>query len=163
MAGRTDPARRGGFLHCEVIARQQEPFFRGGSLRKLTLRDVAEELELHESTISRAVKNKYVQCDRGVFPMSALFSRDVGQNVGLSRSGIQEILVRIIDREDPRNPLSDEKIVGELEKQHITLSRRAVAKYRMELGIPAASGRKHAMPGKPAAAKPRESLEEEPV
>ena len=156
--------RKSTLLRCgEVIARQQEPFFRGGSLRKLTLRDVAEELELHESTISRAVKNKYVQCDRGVFPMSALFSRDVGQNVGLSRSGIQEILVRIIDREDPRNPLSDEKIVGELEKQHITLSRRAVAKYRMELGIPAASGRKHAVSGKPAAAKPRESFEEESV
>ena len=137
--------RKSTLLRCgEIIARQQEQFFRGGSLRKLTLRDVAEELELHESTISRAVKNKYIQCDRGVFPMSAMFSRDVGQNVGLSRSGIQEIIVRIIDREDPKRPLSDEKITDQLAKQHITLSRRAVAKYRMELGIPAASGRKHA-------------------
>lgn len=137
--------RKSTLLRCgEVIAARQEPFFRGGSLQKLTLRDVAEELDLHESTISRAVKNKYVQCDRGLFAMSTFFSRDVGQNVGLSRSGIQEIIVRIIDGENPQKPMSDEKIVAELQKQRIVLSRRAVAKYRMELGIPAASGRKHA-------------------
>lgn len=126
-----------------IIVARQEEFFRGGSLRKLTLRDVAEELGLHESTICRAVKNKYVQCGRGLFPMSAFFSRDVGSNVGLSRSGIQEIIVRIIDEEDPAQPLSDEKIAVELQKQHIILSRRAVAKYRMELGVPPASRRKH--------------------
>ncbi len=135
--------RKSTLLRCgEVIGVRQALFFRGGSLQKLTLRDVAGELDLHESTISRAVKNKYVQCDRGLFPMSAFFSRDAGQNVGLSRSGIQEIIVRIIDEENPRKPLSDEKIVAELQRRRIVLSRRAVAKYRMELGIPAAAGRK---------------------
>ena len=135
--------RKSTLLRCgQVIGVRQALFFRGGSLQKLTLRDVAEELNLHESTISRAVKNKYVQCDRGLFPMSAFFSRDAGQNVGLSRSGIQELIVRIIDGENPKKPMSDEKIVAELQRRRIVLSRRAVAKYRMELGLPAASGRK---------------------
>ena len=135
--------RKSTLQRCgEVIAARQAAFFRGESLRKLTLRDVAEELGLHESTISRAVKNKYVECARGMFPMSAFFCRDVGQNAGMSRSGIQDRMVRILDGEDPRKPLSDEKIAEELRKAHIILSRRAVAKYRMELGIPAASGRK---------------------
>ena len=139
--------RKSTLLRCgEVIAERQAAFFSGGSIAKLTLRDVAEELELHESTVSRAVKNKYIQCARGVFPMSAFFSRDVGQNVGLSRSGIQDEMMRIIDGEDPQNPLSDEKIAAELGKQHILLSRRAVAKYRAELGVPAASARKHRAP-----------------
>ena len=136
--------RKSTLVRCgEMIARRQAAFFRGESLQKLTLRDVAEELELHESTISRAVKNKYIQCARGMFPMSAFFSRDVGQNVGLSRSGIQDEMMRIIDAENPQKPLSDEKIVTELGKRHILLSRRAVAKYRAELGVPPASARKH--------------------
>ena len=136
--------RKSTLIRCgEMIARRQAAFFRGGSLQKLTLRDMAEELEFHESTISRAVKNKYIQCARGMFPMSAFFSRDVGQNVGLSRSGIQDEMMRIIDAEDPQKPLSDEKIAAELGKRHIRLSRRAVAKYRAELGVPPASARKH--------------------
>ena len=136
--------RKSTLLRCgEVIASRQAAFFQGGALGTLTLKDVAEELGLHESTISRAVKNKYVQCVRGVFPMSAFFSRDVGQNVGLSRSSIQAVMLRIIDGEDPKRPLSDEKIAAELAKKRINLSRRAVSKYRMELGIPAASARKH--------------------
>ena len=136
--------RKSTVLRCgEVIAARQAVFFRGGVLQKLTLRDVAEELGLHESTISRAVKNKYLSCSRGVFPMSAFFSRDAGQNVGLSRSGIQEIMMGILEGEDPQKPMSDERIAAELEKKRIVLSRRAVAKYRAELGIPIASVRKH--------------------
>ena len=139
--------RKSTLVRCgEVIADRQASFFRGESLQKLTLRDVAEELGLHESTVSRAVKNKYIQCARGIFPMSAFFTRDVGQNVGVSRSRIQDEMMRIIDGEDPRKPLSDEKIVSELGKRHILLSRRAVAKYRAELGVPAASARKHRAP-----------------
>lgn len=136
--------RKSTLLRCgEIIAQQQAAFFQGGTLVALTLRDAAEALGLHESTICRAVKNKYVQCSRGVFPMSYFFSRDAGQNTGICRSGIQAVLSQIIDQEDKRKPLSDEKIVAELAKKRITLSRRAVAKYRMELGIPPASARKH--------------------
>lgn len=135
--------RRSTVLRCgQVIARHQESFFYGGSLEKLTLRDTARELELHESTVSRAVKNKYIQCERGIFPMSAFFSRDAGQNPGLSRSHIQDILRQIIADEDPSKPFSDEKIVQALAARHISLSRRAVAKYRMELGILPSSARK---------------------
>lgn len=135
--------RKSTLLRCgEVIASRQEEFFQGGLLRTLTMKAVAEELGLHESTICRAVKNKYVQCSRGLFPMSAFFSRDVGQNVGVSRSSIQMVVAQIIGGENPESPLSDEKITAELAKKRICLSRRAVAKYRMELGIPAASARK---------------------
>ncbi len=136
--------RKSTLLRCgEVIASRQAAFFRGGALGTMSLKDVAEELGLHESTISRAIKNKYVQCPRGVLPMSAFFSRDVGQNMGLSRSSIQAVMTQIIGGENPQKPLSDEKIAMELAKKRINLSRRAVAKYRMELGIPAASARKH--------------------
>ena len=139
LGRRTSTVQRCG----QVIAERQAAFFRGGVLQKLTLRDVAEELELHESTVSRAVKNKYLSCSRGVFPMSAFFSRDVGQNVGLSRSGVQQAMREILEQEDPAHPLSDEKIAAALGKRRILLSRRAVAKYRGELGIPTASARKH--------------------
>ena len=136
--------RKSTLLRCgEVIARRQERFFQGGVLQKLTLKDVAEELELHESTVSRAVKNKFIQCERGIFPMSHFFSRDAGQNYGVCRGGIQSMMAEIIDGEDKRKPLSDEKIVAELSRRHIVLSRRAVAKYRVEMGIPTASARKH--------------------
>lgn len=135
--------RRSTVLRCgQVIAQHQESFFYGGPLNKLTLRDTARELDLHESTVSRAVKNKYIQCQRGIFPMSAFFSRDVGQNVGLSRDYIQQVLAQIVADEDPKAPLSDEKIVRALAARHISLSRRAVAKYRMELGILPSSARK---------------------
>lgn len=135
--------RKSTVLRCgQVIAQHQASFFYGGSLNKLTLRDTAQELDLHESTVSRAVKNKYIQCQRGIFPMSAFFSRDVGQNVGLSRDYIQQVLAQIVADEDPKAPLSDEKIVQSLAARHISLSRRAVAKYRMELGILPSSARK---------------------
>lgn len=135
--------RKSTLLRCgEAIARHQAEFLRGGSLKALTLRGVAEELEVHESTVSRAVKDKYVQCGRGLLPMSAFFSRDAGENPGLSRSYIQQQMLLILDCEDSNHPLSDEKIAKALGQRHILLSRRAVAKYRAEQGIPNASGRK---------------------
>lgn len=135
--------RKSTLVRCgEVIARRQEQFLQGGILQAMTLRYVATELELHESTVSRAVKDKYVQCSRGLLPMSAFFSRDVGQNPGLSKSYIQQQLAQIIQSEDPDKPFSDEKLTAELKKRHILMSRRGVAKYRMEMGIPTASGRK---------------------
>ena len=126
----------------EVIAARQAEFLRGGALCALTLQDVAEELELHESTVSRAVRHKYVQCSRGMLPMSAFFSREAGQNPGVSRGSVQELIAEIIRGEDQAHPLSDERIAAELDRRHIRLSRRAVAKYRAELGLPTASGRK---------------------
>lgn len=135
--------RSSTMLRCgEIIARRQEEFFRGGSISKLTLRDVAEEMEVHESTVSRTVKDKYIQCDRGLFPMSHFFSRGVGQNLGLSREHIQEVLRRIIAEEPDYRPHSDQTLVKLLEKENIRISRRAVAKYRNELKIPTSGSRK---------------------
>ena len=135
--------RKSTMLRCgEILAEQQKDFFSGGSLKKLTLRDVAQELEVHESTVSRTVKDKYVQCSRGLFPMSHFFSRSAGQNPTLCRGNIQDALAKLIDGEDPARPYSDEKLSRLLAAQHIVISRRTVAKYRMELGILSASARK---------------------
>lgn len=137
--------RKSTILRCgEVIAQRQRDFFQGGSLRKLTLRDVAQELEVHESTVSRAVKDKYIQCARGMFPMSSFFSRSAGQNPNLCRTNIQEALSQVIAGEDAGRPYSDQQLSRLLSAQHIVISRRTVAKYRAELGILPASARKRA-------------------
>lgn len=130
-------------LRCgEILAQRQQRFFRGGSLSKLTLRDVAQELSLHESTVSRTAKDKYLQCDRGLFPMRYFFSRSAGQNPNLCRINIQDTLAKIIAEEDPQHPLSDEQLSKHLAAQHIVISRRTVAKYRSELGIPTTAVRR---------------------
>jgi RNA polymerase sigma-54 factor len=135
--------RKSTMLRCgELLARHQQAFFQGGSLKKLTLRDAAQELEVHESTVSRTVKDKYIQCDRGLFPMSYFFSRSAGQNPNLCRNNIQEALSQVIAAEDTRHPLSDQQLVSLLSKEHIIISRRTVAKYRAELGILPASARR---------------------
>jgi RNA polymerase sigma-54 factor len=135
--------RKSTMLRCgKLLARHQQAFFQGGSLKKLTLRDAAQELEVHESTVSRTVKDKYIQCDRGLFPMSYFFSRSAGQNPNLCRDNIQEALSQVIAAEDTRHPLSDQQLVSLLSKEHIIISRRTVAKYRSELGILPASARK---------------------
>ncbi len=135
--------RKSTMLRCgEIIATWQADFFRGGSLKKMTLGDVAAEMGVHESTVSRTVRNKYMQCSRGLFEMSSFFSRDAGQNMGVSRTYIKERIQTLIQEEDPQKPLSDEKILERLGQDNIVLSRRTVAKYRMELGLLPASGRK---------------------
>ena len=110
----------------------------------MTLRDVAEELEVHESTVSRTVRDKYIECPRGVLTMSSFFSRSVGQNPTMGRETIKSAIQQLIAAEDPAHPGSDEQLVDLLAARHITISRRAVAKYRAELGILPASARKRA-------------------
>lgn len=135
--------RKSTMVRCgEIIVALQQDFLRGGTLKKMTLRDVAEEMGVHESTVSRTVRNKYIQCSRGLYEMAYFFSGDAGQNYGVSREHIKERLGQIIAQEDPGKPFSDEKLVEQLARENICLSRRTVAKYRMELGILSASGRK---------------------
>lgn len=135
--------RSSTMVRCgQAVVEWQAEFFSGGDLKKMTLRDIAGELGVHESTVCRTVKHKYIACQRGLLAMSSLFSRDAGQNIGVSRKTIQKILSEIIQAEPPEKPLSDEKIVGLLEDRGLRISRRTVAKYRMELGIPATSKRK---------------------
>ncbi len=135
--------RQSTMLRCgQVIARRQQAFLLGGSLQKMTLRDVAEELEVHESTVSRTVRDKYIECPRGILPMSSFFSRSAGQNPTMGRETIKSAVQQLISAEDSAHPSSDERLVSLLAARHITISRRAVAKYRAELGILPASARK---------------------
>lgn len=132
---------------AQCIADWQRDFFREGPrmLRPMRLADVARELGLHESTISRAVREKYLQCSRGVYPMSYFFSRSAtaqadGAEVGAAAA--KALLGRLVEREDKGHPMSDQKLCEAMAELGCPISRRTVAKYREELNIPSASGRK---------------------
>lgn len=135
-------------LRCaQVIARRQRDFFREGPrmLHPMRQVDVARELGLHESTISRTVREKYIQCSRGVYPMSYFFSRSAtaqshGEDMGAAAA--EALLERLVEREDRSHPLSDQKLSQAMAELGCPVSRRTVAKYREELNIPSASGRK---------------------
>lgn len=129
----------------ESILKFQIDFFKEGekALKPLTLKDVAEDIEMHESTISRATNGKYVQTPRGVFELKYFFSSKLGSDEGdISSTSIKLTLKEIIDGEDTKKPLSDQKISELLEKKGISISRRTVAKYRDELDIPSSSMRR---------------------
>lgn len=133
----------------KAILHFQEDFFTKGDryLKPLRLCDVAQELNIHESTVSRSVRGKYLQCSWGVFPMNFFFSKGVSSSAAsgekdMSVTRIKQILTEIVAQENKQKPYSDRALGEELEKQDITISRRTVAKYRQELGIPDASGRK---------------------
>ncbi len=126
---------------AEFIVRHQESFFREGlpGLKPLTLHDVAQAIGLHESTISRTVKHKYMQTPRGTFEMRYFFQRRLhvqGKREGLSSIQVKLKIQEIIAHEPREKPYTDEMIVKLLAAQGIRLSRRAVTKYRRELHIP---------------------------
>lgn len=129
----------------QIVAVQREFFLSpNGALKPLRMVDVAEKMQVHESTISRAVKDKYLQCDKGVFALGDFFSKavvtDGAQSV--SANSVQKQLADIIDGEDKAHPLSDRELTEKLVAQGVQISRRTVAKYREAMGIPGASGRK---------------------
>lgn len=142
--------RRATLLSCtRCIVSRQESFFKlgPGHLCPLSLSDVAAELGIHESTISRAIRDKYLQCAYGVFPLKYFFSRALNTVAGesdVSAERVKSALRALIDREDKKKPLSDQKLSELLAVQGIRLSRRTVAKYRNELGISSTAGRKDA-------------------
>ena len=130
---------------AECIVRRQHIFFTEphGHLAPLRMTDVAEELHIHESTVSRAVKEKYLQCDRGVFPLHTFFSKAMAaEGETVSADSIKERLKAIIDGEDKKKPLSDRELTEQLVAEGVQISRRTVAKYREAMGIAGASGRK---------------------
>ncbi|MGA9519494.1 MAG: RNA polymerase factor sigma-54, partial [Trichococcus sp.] len=110
----------------------------------LQLKDIAEELGLHESTISRAINDTYIQTDSGIYELKHFFSRKAKteNEDALSTTSVQQMIQKLIDEEDKRKPISDQKIVDLLVKEQIDISRRTVAKYRTELNIPPTSKRK---------------------
>lgn len=129
----------------ESILKFQMEFFLEGarSLRPLTLKDVAEDIEMHESTISRATSGKYVQTPRGLFELKYFFSSGLlGDDGDISSISIKSTLKELIDGENIKKPYSDQKISEILKSQGINISRRTVAKYRDELNIPSSSMRR---------------------
>lgn len=128
----------------EQVVLRQKAFFAFGPrcLEGMTMSQVAEDLSLSVSTVSRAVKGAYLQCRWGVLPMKSLFSQSSIPRP--SASGDPRMTLRdIVEGEQRSKPLSDQKIVEEFARRGIELSRRTVARYRQELGIPPASERKY--------------------
>ncbi|HEY3884516.1 MAG TPA: RNA polymerase factor sigma-54 [Vicinamibacterales bacterium] len=113
-------------------------------LRPLVLRDVANDIGMHESTVSRVVNNKYMHTPQGVFELKFFFHSGISSSYGDSVSSvtIKQRIRKIIENEDPRKPLSDSKIVSVLQKEGLMLARRTIAKYREELKIPTSNQRK---------------------
>ncbi|ADU96438.1 RNA polymerase, sigma 54 subunit, RpoN [Thermovibrio ammonificans HB-1] len=122
-----------------VFNRQRRFLEDGKSLRPLSYSEVAAAVRIHESTVSRAVKDKFVETPFGVFPFKLFFPKGVS---GTSVDSVKEAIRRIIESEDKRKPLSDSKIARLLAEQGIKVARRTVAKYREEMGIPGAFKRK---------------------
>jgi RNA polymerase sigma-54 factor len=134
------------FRVAESIVKQQKEFFDGGMdyLKPLVLRSIADDVEMHESTISRVVTNKYMQTPRGIFEMKYFFSSGINRTGGesIASKSVKESIRRIIGEEDPRKPLSDLEIVEILARDRIDIARRTVAKYREMMGILPSSRRK---------------------
>lgn len=130
----------------ESIVSFQYDFFEKGSmyLKPLNLKDVADEIGVHESTVSRAVNGKYLQCGQGLFEIKHFFQSGVtgAFGEGVSAESIKMLIKDLVNEEDPKKPLSDQKISNELGKAGIKVSRRTIAKYRDELNIPSTSKRK---------------------
>jgi RNA polymerase sigma-54 factor len=133
---------------ANAIVRQQSAFLDYGpeAMRPLVLREVAEEVGMHESTISRVTTRKYMHTPRGTFELKYFFSSGVSTEDGGSASAtaIQAMLRKLIDAEDSRKPLSDQAIAEELQRRGIQVARRTVAKYREGLRIPSSSERQRA-------------------
>jgi RNA polymerase sigma-54 factor len=130
----------------ESILKFQKDFFKNGfgHLKPLNLKDVAEDLGMHESTISRVTANKYLQCPQGLLSFRFFFSNAVPSSKGdVSSTTVKNIIKQLISEEDPKAPLTDKKIVDILKDKGIDTARRTVAKYREELKIPPYNKRKN--------------------
>jgi RNA polymerase sigma-54 factor len=133
---------------ADAIARRQSAFLDYGpeAMHPLVLREVAEEVGMHESTISRVTTRKYIHTPRGTFELKYFFSSGVSteDGGGASATAIQAMIRKLIDGEDPRKPLSDQALAEELNRKGIQVARRTVAKYREALRIPSSSERQRA-------------------
>ena len=128
------------------IVERQRAFLEQGDehMKPLILRDIAEELSMHESTISRVTTQKYMYTPRGIYELKFFFSSHVGTSDGgeCSSTAIRAMIRKLIQAEDPGKPLSDDKIAKLLEAEGIQVARRTVAKYREAMSIPSSSDRK---------------------
>ncbi|WP_369026637.1 RNA polymerase factor sigma-54 [Qipengyuania sp. RANM35] len=130
------------------IVKRQEGFLKEGvtAMRPLTLREVAETIEMHESTVSRVTSNKYLACPRGTFELKYFFSSGVAaaDGEGASSEAIKARIRALCDAEDPKKVLSDEALAGLLKQEGYDLARRTVAKYREAIGIGSSAERRRA-------------------
>lgn len=128
-----------------IVDRQREFFEKGVQyLKPLTLREVADVIGMHESTVSRVTSDKYVQTPRGVLPLKFFFSSGLSTTGGedVSARGIKDKIGKLVQDETPKDPLTDQAIVEILEREGIQIARRTVAKYRDQLGVLSARMRK---------------------
>ena len=141
-----DQRQRTIYKVADSIVRHQREFLDHGieHLRPLVLRDVASDIAMHESTVSRVVSNKYIHTPRGLFPMKYFFHSGIDSSQGddVSSLSIKNKISRIVEEEDSRRPHSDARITQKLRAEGIQIARRTVAKYREELRIPSSSQRK---------------------
>ena len=123
----------------QKIIEQQPKFFvkSNPSLQPLTMQKIADDVGVHETTISRAIANKYAKTPHGVFPLKHFFNSGFTSESGetIANRSIKETIEKIIQKEDPKKPISDQAISKELEKEGIKIARRTVAKYREQQGI----------------------------
>ncbi|MFC4782168.1 RNA polymerase factor sigma-54 [Eubacterium multiforme] len=128
----------------KIIERQKEYLKKGNNyLKPMTLKEIAKELEVHESTVSRAIKDKYILLDRGTVRIKNLFTTSVSTaNEDLGVIKIKNRIKELFDSEDKKKPYSDQFIADKLKEEEMNISRRTVAKYREELGIKSSSKRK---------------------
>ena len=131
---------------CEVIVRRQQDFLERGveALRPMMIKEVAEEIGVHPSTVSRAVANKYVHTQQGVYELRFFFSEGVNGPEGgdLPLLLLKRKVKKLIEEEDARKPLTDDVLAAELQRQGIQVTRRTVAKYREEMSIPSTHQRR---------------------
>jgi RNA polymerase sigma-54 factor len=130
----------------ESIVRFQREFLDHGlsHLKPLTLRHVAEDVQMHESTISRVTTNKYIYTPQGVFDLKFFFNSGINMSLGdqIASESVKEKIRQIVQSEDPENPLSDQEIADMLRREEVLIARRTVAKYRGMLGVLSSSKRK---------------------
>jgi RNA polymerase sigma-54 factor len=128
-----------------IVDRQREFFDKGVEyLKPLTLREVADVINMHESTVSRVTNEKFVQTPRGLLPLKFFFSSGLSTASGedASARSIRAQIKKLVSEEDPRKPLTDQQIVALFERRGVTIARRTVAKYRDQLGVLPARMRK---------------------
>lgn len=130
----------------ESIVKFQREFFEHGvsHLKPLVLKDVADDIDMHESTVSRVTTEKYVHTPQGLFELKFFFTSGIktGEGSDVSSSSVKELIKNIIAQESTQNPISDQQIVELLKEKNIDIARRTVAKYRETMGIPSSSQRK---------------------
>jgi RNA polymerase sigma-54 factor len=128
------------------LVKFQEGFLDHGisHLRPLVLKDVAEDIEMHESTVSRVTRNKYLDTQQGIFELKFFFHSGVSSYLGntVSSVRVKEMIKKIVVEEDEKKPATDDMVVSLLQSRDVKIARRTVTKYRKELGIPPASKRK---------------------